>query len=243
MPSHTPNTRAVFFDFGGTLFSYRPFRERFDDLLRETARSHGSLAPAEELRRVYAQAGRPIHRAYNSRPSYLHRDLFGDTGEAFVRALGKDPRPELRAAFYRGQTEVARPLISPRPDARATLEGLRARGIHLGIVSNIDDDQFAELWSGCALDPWVDAKTTSEEARSCKPDPGIFQLALRKAGNPDAGACVFVGDSLFHDTGGARALGMTTVHIAEGGPTQESDPQPDHVIEQLSELLSLVDRG
>ena len=56
----------------------------------------------------------------------------------------------------------------------------------------------------------LDAWTSSEEARSCKPDAGIYHLALRKAGARADGS-VFVGDSPEHDSVGARRLGMRTI--------------------------------
>jgi FMN phosphatase YigB (HAD superfamily) len=90
------------------------------------------------------------------------------------------------------------------------------------------------------LDHW----TSSEEARSCKPDPGFFRLALEKAGCR-AEDVLFVGDSPTHDIQGAKDMGMTAALITEGDtkpPLQngrESTP-PDHEIEALSDLIALV---
>ncbi len=105
-------------------------------------------------------------------------------------------------------------------------------------MSNIDDDQFEPLFEQLGLRPLFDCTTTSEEARSCKPDPEIFRLALRKAGNPRPEEVVFVGDSAPHDVAGAAALGMTTVLLGRAAPPD--GPAPDHVIRQLGELLEIV---
>ena len=48
--------RAVFFDFGGTLFSYAEVRPYFDRMLHELATSHAITAPMEEIRRIYRTA-------------------------------------------------------------------------------------------------------------------------------------------------------------------------------------------
>ena len=45
--------RAVFFDFGGTLFSYAEMRPYFDRMLQELARRHAITAPIEQIREVY----------------------------------------------------------------------------------------------------------------------------------------------------------------------------------------------
>lgn len=236
--------RAVLFDFGGTLFSYRPLRARFDQLLVETAGDHGVHAPAAELRRRYAAATVAVLRDFEARSFYLHRELFGESGAAFVRSLGAEPRPDVRDRFYAGHTDVAAPLVQPRPGAAETLGALRELGLHVGIVSNIDDDQFAVLWERCGLSALADAITTSEQAGSCKPDAAIFRVALGKAGDPEPDSVVFVGDSPRHDVAGANALGMKTVLIADQTPAPEwtAPPghAPDHQIAELRALLEIV---
>ena len=120
------------------------------------------------------------------------------------------------------------------------LAALRRQGLHLGIVSNIDDDQFQPLWERIGLGPQFDAVTTSEEARSCKPHPGIYRHALGKAGDLSPEEVVFVGDSLEFDVAGANAIGMTTVLIGEPPSQAEADGDPDYVIETIPELLQII---
>ena len=147
--------------------------------------------------------------------------------------------------LYEGQAELGLAAVRPRPDAAETLLALRERELHLAIVSNIDDDQFHPLWQRMGLAHFFDATTTSEEARSCKPDRGIFEHALAKATNLRAEHVVFVGDSPEHDVAGARALGMRTVlitdHAAELPWEPRGDAKPDHVIRALSDLVPIVD--
>jgi len=231
--------RAVFFDFGGTLFSYGALRERFDGLLQEVASQHGIEAPPEELRLAYRTTMAEAFLEYRDRPFYLHRELFESAQRGFVRRLGGQARPVDERFLYDRQSELGLARVSPRPDARETLLSLRKRGLHLGIVSNIDDDQFHPLWQRLGLESLFHATTTSEEARSCKPDPGIFRVALEKAGNPAPEEVVFVGDSALHDVAGAGALGMKTVLI--GREPQDEELRPDHVIASLCELSELVE--
>ena len=65
-----------------------------------------------------------------------------------------------------------------RDDAVATLTGLRDRGLHTQIVSNIDDEQLQPMVRRMGLDTVLDAWTSSDEAGSCKPDPAIYRLAF-----------------------------------------------------------------
>lgn len=230
--------RAVFFDLGGTLFSYASIDSHFDRVLEDMARGRGVAAPADELRRAYRVAMGTTMTSWASRPYYLHRDLFSEAHVQFLRSLGVDASAEDEDVRFSQGRVLGEPEIAPRPDAADTLAGLRARGLHVSIVSNIDDDQLAAVWGRLGLGEHVDAITTSEEARSCKPDARIFQLALEKAGGPAPESVVFVGDSPWHDVAGANALGMTSVLI--GGAPPEGAPAPRHLIGSLRELLAIV---
>ncbi len=229
--------RAVFFDLGGTLFSYRSVGEYFDRVLHELAARRGIEAEPDALRSAYRAAMLSVMGDFMDRDFYLHRDLFAEGRRRFLRQFGQELTAAEAAEVEAESQALFEPEISPRADAAETLGGLRARGLHVSIVSNIDQDQFEALWPGLGLGDHVDAVTTSEEARSCKPHRGIYDLALQKAGAPAPESVVFVGDSQPHDVAGANALGMTSVLI---GRASADGSEPDHVIEQLSELLEIV---
>jgi HAD superfamily hydrolase (TIGR01509 family) len=232
--------RAVFFDFGGTLFSYAQMRPHFDRMLGELARRHAITAPMEEIHRTYRSTVARKMAEFLPRPFYLHRDLFGEVHVDLLTALGADPDESRGPGLYEGQSQVGLAAVQPREGVGETLAALRQWGLHLGIVSNIDDDQFQPLWERIGLGPCFDAITTSEEAHSCKPHPGIYRHALGKAGNVAPELLVFVGDSLHYDVAGARALGMTTVLITDHGNPVEGGEDPDHVIETMPQLLEIL---
>lgn len=232
--------RAVFFDLGGTLFSYAEVRPYFDRMLQELARRHAINAPMEKIRRIYRTTIARKMAEFLPRPFYLHRDLFGEAHVDLLIALGADPDQIDEPGLYEGQSEVGLAAVQPREGVGETLAALRRRGLHLGVVSNIDDDQFRPLWDRLGLGPYFDAVTTSEEARSCKPHPGIYRHALRKAGDVAPGEVVFVGDAPEFDVVGAKALGMTAVLITDLPNQVERAEEPDHVIEAMPELLHIV---
>jgi putative hydrolase of the HAD superfamily len=232
--------RAVFFDLGGTLFSYASINSHFDTVLESLARGRGVDAPSDELRRAYRMSMMRTMGEWARRPYYLHRDLFTEAHVQFLRSFGVEASaddPDLR--FSEGRV-LGEPEIAPREDAATTLAALRARGLHVQIVSNIDNDQLDAVWPRLGLDAHVDAITTSEDARSCKPHAEIFRVALAKAGDPPPASVVFVGDSVWHDVAGANALGMTSVLIGSKPADAAAPHAPHHVIEKLGELLDLV---
>ena len=232
--------RAVFFDFGGTLFSYAEMRPYFDRMLQELARRHAITAPIEQIREVYRRTVARKMAEFLPRPFYLHRDLFERAEADLLTALGVEPDESSEPSLYLGQSEVGHVAVQAREGVSETLTALRRRGLHLGIVSNIDEDQFHPLWERIGLGSYFDAITTSEEAGSCKPHPGIYRHALGKAGDVAPEEVVFVGDSLEFDVVGANALGMTTVLITEPPNQVEGDEDPDYVIETIPELLQIV---
>jgi FMN phosphatase YigB (HAD superfamily) len=90
----------------------------------------------------------------------------------------------------------------------------------------------------------LDAWTSSEEARSCKPDSEIFHYSLRKARVP-AAESLFIGDTPEADVLGARRLGMRTVLIQEPGVESPgsgagASADPHHRVLGLAERLPIA---
>jgi 2-haloalkanoic acid dehalogenase type II len=232
------NFKAVFFDLGGTLFRYGDVRGHFDEMLRDLARQYAIEAPFEEIQRAYREAMASTMAEYGARPYYLHREMFTAAYRELLARFDRDSMDD--DALYRGQSSAGVSAVTPRRGVTETLAELRARGLHLGIVSNIDDDQFEPLWEQIGLGEYFDATTTSEEARSCKPDAGIYRHALAKAPGVSAEQVVFVGDSPSHDVVGARRLGMTTVWITSKPRRLGDEQQPHHTISEIPELLEIL---
>jgi 2-haloalkanoic acid dehalogenase type II len=234
----------VFFDFGGTLFSYAALAGQAFELVTRAAERLRIEAPAAELARQLAQASRASWAHFAGRAYYLHRDLFQDAFRRWARALGAEPDQAVLDWMHEHQRAALLERFSLREGCLETLRELRARGLRLSIVSNIDDDYLQPMLARAGLDALLDHWSSSEEARSCKPDPGFFHYACRKAGCEPA-QVLFVGDSPEHDIAGAGALGMTTVLIPELGAEPPGKGtsragEPHHVIERLPELLDLV---
>ena len=238
------SVRAVFFDFGGTLFSYTDVWGRnFYPILLEAMQRLGVESEAERAGPAFRDATRETFVEFRDRAYYLHRDLYQSIFTHFARTLGGEASPEQLDWFHERQRSLVVEQFQLRPDCLAVLGSLHGSGLHVAIVSNIDDDYLVPMIARVDLEKSLDAWTSSEEAQSCKPDPGIFEVALGKAG-VEASECFFVGDSEEHDIAGARALGMQTVLIQEGdleAPGSGVRAEAHHRIRTLSELLPIVE--
>jgi putative hydrolase of the HAD superfamily len=244
----TISVRAVFFDFGGTLFSYRSFGKSMGSVMRLACVRAGISAEGREVGRAWRAASEEAWRTIGTQPFYLHRDVFAASFAGMIKELGGALSDDTLSELLTAQNEALFAAVQPREDCAETLGALRQAGHYLSIVSNIDDDQLDGLVAACEVGPLLDHWSSSEEAKSCKPEPGMFELALEKAGNPDPSDVLFVGDSPVHDIAGAQALGMRTALIAEEGiapPAQGEGTraQADYTIRSLSELLRIVGAG
>jgi putative hydrolase of the HAD superfamily len=236
--------RAVFFDLGGTLFSYRNMGRGGAEALMESARRLGVDAAPKDIGRAYRDANRSVSKRYGQIDYYLHRDLFRDVFAEFAEALAVPFLEEVFDWYAERQREAVLDHLELREDCLETLAALRDRGLYLSIVSNIDDDHLEPLVAQSGLHDYLDHWTSSEQARSCKPHQLFFEVAREKAA-VEAHEVLFVGDSPEHDIHGAKNAGMSAVLIEEEGikpPLQSgrtSAAKPDFIINQLAELVEL----
>ncbi len=235
------NTRAVLFDFGGTLYDYLVLEPGDRHCLVALARRAGVDASDTEIRGAYRQAMRQVFSAYLPRRFYLHRDLFRDAAAGMLASFGVAPDAEALEVYRRMQWEMHRRDLVLRDGVVETLRAVRARGLHVGLVSNIDDDQLDHLIDVAGLRDAFDSLLSSEAAGACKPDPAIFAEAVRRAGCAP-GDALFVGDTLAQDIAGANAAGMRSVLLwhRDDKPPPSGDPRAHHVIRAIPELLALL---
>ena len=123
----------------------------------------------------------------------------------------------------------------PYPDTVDALKRLKQK-YKLVILSNIDDDLFAE--SAKLLQVKFDTAITAEQVKSYKPDRAHWvEMLHRCKTTPDR--VLHVGQSIYHDVIPAKAMGFETVwvHRAPGfGATRAAHEQPDLEVKNLSEL-------
>jgi len=233
--------RAVLFDLGGTLYDHTTLEPGDRESLIELARWAGVGAEPEAIHRTYRAALKRVFYAYLPRPYYLHRDLFRDALLGMAEDFGVTLEEEQIERYHAVQRERRERNFALREGVPETLKALRARGLHLGMVSNVDEDQLGHMVELGRLDRYFDSLLSSEKAGSCKPDLAIFAEALRRSGcTPEE--TLFVGDSIHQDIEGANRAGLRSVliwHRVDREPP-DRDPRPHHVIRRIPELLQLV---
>jgi len=119
--------------------------------------------------------------------------------------VSRDEAAEL-SRRYRAHYQALRRTV---PGIRRVLERLRGRTV-IGIVTNNEVTEQEEKLDHFGLRPLVDFMIVSAGVGVAKPDPGIFRLALGKAGATPEEA-VMIGDSWRSDVGGARSGPVATL--------------------------------
>jgi 2-haloalkanoic acid dehalogenase type II len=233
--------RAVLFDFGGTLFDYATLAQGERESLIELARWAGITDTPQVILHTYRAALKRVFYEYLPRPYYLHRDLFREVLLAMAQDLGATLTEQQIERYWAQQRERRSRDFALRDGVIATLTTLRDQGLHLGVVSNADEEQLTHLVELAQIAPYFDSLLSSEEARSCKPDLAIFHEALRRAACSPTEA-LFVGDSAQQDVVGANRVGLRSVLIWDRTDREPptSGPQPHHRIRRIPELLDLI---
>lgn len=152
-----------------------------------------------------------------------------------VRAvLGDDPPDDdWREMLQEAAVEHRRPVDG----AVETIHALADTGLHLGVVSDIDEREAHAILEGFGVHDAFDAITTSEEVGRTKPDPAMFETALERS-DSDPARTLMIGDRYDHDVAGAADHGIrTAAHGAEDGPAV------DHVLEDIRDVLDVLDVG
>lgn len=222
--------RVLTFDCYGTLIDWET---GILAALRPVCLRHGVPASDAHLLELYARFEPPLQQG----PFRRYRVVLRETMAALAAELGFAPTDEDLGALA-----ASLPHWPPFPDTVAALERLATR-FALGIISNIDDDLFAG--SAEQLGVRFDSVMTAERARSYKPSRNNFHRALEVIGQP-IDAIVHVAQSLYHDIGPARSLGLRTVWVnrrigkSGSGATPPSTAKPDLEVPDLATLASLA---
>ncbi len=158
---------------------------------------------------------------------------------AVSEALGLEfsvPLPEVETVLMDSSCES-----HPCRGTAGMLDFLQRQGIITGVISNIG-------WSGMALAHRLDGLfpenhfefiLASSEYGVRKPDPLLFQIALRKAGLPPERVW-YCGDSFIFDVRGAHSAGIFPVWLNRGGDEPEEADFPYLEVSGWKELMDIL---
>jgi len=220
---------ALLIDFYGTISAGD--REAVEDACKRVVEVCGlPLKPAEFAvrwgKRFFERIEQSNHEAFRT----LHEcelASLADTLAEFGETADPGPFVADLEAYWRNPPVYA--------DA---LEFLRNVDVPVCCVSNADTGPLLAAIEKHGLR--FDAVVTSEMARCYKPDPLIFETALRLLG-VRAERAAHVGDSMHSDIGGASLAGLSTVWLCRDSRIHDiGDHRGDWKISSLADFFDVV---
>ncbi len=234
----SPNgIKSILFDLDGTLRHHIP---EGSDLFTDHAVALGlSIHEEDRLR-----AKRWEHYYFANSPE-LRADmaLFKDEkfwtafGKRRLTALGCSPEQaeQLAPKLSAHMRENYKPQVHVPPESRTLLADLKAAGFTLGVVSN-RDEVFNDELKNLGLADSFHFTLAGGEVQSYKPEPGIFEEALRRAGT-SAAETMYIGDNYFADIVGSRRAGLHPVLYDPSGLFPDAECPVIRSFDQLPHLL------
>ena len=230
--------KAIFYDLDGTLRMNEP--KGWEVFALYAARLGVQFSPADVQR-----AARWEHYYFAYSPEVRADDAAFPERSAFytnysyrqLLVLGADERQaaELAPQMHALMADDYRPEDIIPADLLETLDTLRSQGYLLGVLSN-RREPYSDYMVKMGLDGYFSLVMAAGEAGLFKPDPGVFDYLLAKAG-VSAAESMYVGDNYYADVVGARAAGLTPVLLDIHGLFDEPGCP---VIQRHSQLLSLL---
>lgn len=194
----------VFFDLGQTLVNERDFINHFDAKFLDLLNGFGARIDARNYRAVRDSIIRDRGIGHGSVKELVVKVCEAVLPAGYGSAVLKRIDPEIK----QGRKE----LFRFADGAEIVLKTLSQK-CDLGIIANQSEDIVGLLQSS-GLDKYFKVRTISGAVKMKKPDPRIFQLALKEAGREPKG-CIMVGDRLDTDICPANKLGMVTIRVTD----------------------------
>ena len=119
---------------------------------------------------------------------------------------------------FRGKLFKAKylPKVKPFPRVRELVLRVKDDSMRVALASSAKEDEV-EIYKRLAhIEDLVEEQTSSDDAERSKPHPDIFEAALARIGDIDAGEAVAIGDSPY-DAIAAGKLKMTSIGVLSGG--------------------------
>jgi HAD superfamily hydrolase (TIGR01509 family) len=209
---------AVLFDIDGTLVD-------------------SNYLHVDAWQRALAELGEPtdawrIHRAIGMDSARLLSAVVGARDDEW-RERAKD----LHSQYYKEQSGRLRAFDG----AAELLRAIAGRGLKVVLATSAPEDEFELLRTAIDADDAIHAYTTADDVDAAKPDPGILEVALERAGVGPSDA-LRIGDSVWDLTAASRAHIRGAGVLSGGvGPSELIDAGAVDVFDDPRDLLARLD--
>jgi HAD superfamily hydrolase (TIGR01509 family) len=186
---------AFIFDIDGTLIDSNDFHA---EAWQKAFAEYGKFFPFEKIR---AQIGKGADTLL---PVFL--------SEKEIREFG-DQVAETRGEIFKNEY-LAR--VKPFPQVRELFEKIKADGKKIALASSANEDEVEEYKKLANIEDLVEKSTSADDAEKSKPEPDIFQAAIKILGDPAPETILVVGDTPY-DAEAATKANLKIIGVLCGG--------------------------
>lgn len=136
-----------------------------------------------------------------------------------------------------------------RPGVKEMLDALKARGYHIGVISNNASlYNVFNVLEAYGIRDYMEDVTVSSVTGYRKPHPEIFRISMRQM-QADPSQCVYMGDTVSRDIIGAKRAGFGKAVQIYSFLSAQKDvdvvadaEKPDYVVESFDQFIAWLDQ-
>lgn len=187
--------KAFIFDIDGTLIDSNDFHA---EAWQKAFAKYGKNFSFEKIR---AQIGKGADTLL---PVFLSEKEIRDFGDQVAEARGEIFKKEYL------------PRVKPFPQVRRLFEKIKADGKKIALASSANEEEVEEYKKLANIEDLVEKSTSAADAKESKPEPDIFQAAVKLLGNPAPETILVVGDTPY-DAEAATKANLKIIGVLCGG--------------------------
>ena len=138
--------------------------------------------------------------------------LPGFLTEEEIKEIGKEVA-DLRGEIFKKEYLDR---VKPFPKVRELFQKIKDDGKRIVLASSSNEDEVASYKKIADIEDLVEESTSADDAEESKPEPDIFQAALKLLGNPALETVLVVGDTPY-DAEAATKAKLKIVGVLCGG--------------------------
>ena len=186
---------AFIFDIDGTLIDSNDFHAK---AWQQAFNKFGKKILFEQVRPHIGKGADTLL------PEFLSEREIKDFGDEIA-----DERGEIFKKEYLEQ-------IKPFPKVRELFEKIKADGKKIALASSANEDEVEAYKKIANIEDLVEKSTSADDAEKSKPEPDIFEAALKLLGNPAPANVLVVGDTPY-DAEAATKANLKIIGVLCGG--------------------------
>lgn len=193
------NVKAVIFDIDGTLIDSN---EAHAETFVKAFDKYGKTVRFEDVQCLIGMGADDILEKYLS--------------DEEIEKFGEDLK-EYRKNIY---LKEYLPKLKTFPKLRELFEKIKSDGKKIALATSASEEELEKYHKKLNLSDLYEEETNADDAEEAKPEPDIFQAALKKLKNVNKHEAVVIGDTPY-DATAARKAGLKIIGVTSGGWSRE----------------------